>query len=479
LLTESLLLAGLGGALGVLFAWWGSRLLVHFLSTANATVALDMGLDQRVLGFTAALTSITAILFGLLPALRASGVAPNAVLKESSRATSTGPARLRLGKLLVVGQVSLSLVLLFGAGLFLRTLRNLTHLDAGLDAEGVLLVSLDGRNAAQAPEQRAAFHKQLLERLREIPGVVAASQAHITPISGWISGSGFDVPGHAPRTRRDRNALTNRVSGQYFRTFGTPLLAGRDFEERDTPVSAPVAIINEAFARRFTGNPVGQSFSQGPGRSYEVIGVVKDAKYEKLRDPAPATVYFAASQVERPGSSAEFQVRSRLPLLALAPSVRDTVLAVDRNLSLSFKTFARQLNDSLIQERLIAALLGFFALLAVVLVLIGLHGLIAYGVVRRRTEIGVRIALGAERPQVVWLVLRDVMLMTTAGTLLGLLASLAGTRFVESMLYGLAPDDPLTMAAAATLLIALGALAGYLPARRAASLQPMQALREE
>jgi predicted permease len=477
LLTESVLLAAAGGALGVLFALWGSRLLLRMLSTASMPVALEVEPDWRVLGFTAAVTLSTALFFGLLPAFRASGVAPNAALTLDTRAASAAPARLRLGKLLVVSQVALSLVLLFGAGLFLRTLRNLTGLDTGLDATGVVLVSVDGRNVAGAPE-RAALQRRILERLRGVPGVVAASQAQITPISGWMMGGSAVVPGYTPRTRRDANVFTNRVSDQYFRTFGTPLLQGRDFEGRDTPASPPLAIINEAFARRFTGHALGQSFSQG-SRSYEVIAVVKDAKYDRLRDPAPPTAYFATGQDARPGPSAEFQVRSGVALAALAPSLRDAVLAAAPGASLSFKTFDRQVNDSLVQERVIAALLGFFALLALLLVLIGLHGLIAYGVARRRSEIGIRVALGAGRARVLWLVQRDVLLMTTAGTLLGLLASLGLARFVEGLLYGLAPNDPLTMSGAALLLIALGSLAGYLPARRAASLPPMLALREE
>jgi predicted permease len=286
------------------------------------------------------------------------------------------------------------------------------------------------------------------------------------------------VAGYTPRSWQDGTAFYNRVSDRYFETLQTPLLAGRDFNAWDTTRSPAVAVINEALARRFTGNPVGQRFSEGR-YSFQVIGVVKDAKYRSLRDPAPPTAYVPTSQDSEPQVSTNYQIRSTGPALSLIPAVRTAVAGADDTLVMSAKLFRTQVNEALIQERLIATLCAFFGLLALLLAAIGLHGLVSYGVARRRSEIGIRVALGADRPSVLWLILRDVALLTTAGTLLGLVASQTLSRFVEKMLYGLTPSDPLTMASAAALLITMGVLAGYPPARRAASLQPMDTLRDE
>jgi predicted permease len=478
LLTESALLAGIGATLGALLSFWASRALQSFLSTTRDPVALDSHADLRMLGFTAAVTVLTALAFGLLPALRASDVAPDAALEHGGRASNGAPPRLRLGRALVVAQVALSLVLLTGAGLFLRTLHNLATLDTGFVHENVLLLNVDARKSAPAAAERAQLYRRLLESLRAIPGVRQASQAMITPISGFGWTNRADVPGYTPRTWQDGTSFYNRVSDGFFETLQTPLLAGRDFNDFDSARSAPVAIVNEALAARFTGDPIGQSFSEGR-TSFEVIGVVKASKYRSLRAPAPPIAYVPWSQEAAPGASTNFQIRATGPAGALIPAVRAAVLAADPSLVTELRPFRALVNEALVQERLIAALLGFFAVLALLLAAIGLHGLIAYGVARRRREIGIRIALGADRPSVLWLVLRDVMALTTLGTLLGLLASSLLTRSVESMLYGLSPVDPLTLTSAAALLIAIGALAGWLPARRAAALQPMETLRQE
>jgi predicted permease len=478
LLTESALLSLAGAALGLLLAQWGSRVLVQVLSTTSNPVALDTGVDLRMLAFTAAVAALTVLLFGLLPAFRASDVSPNAALQGGRTVSSGAPSRLRLGRALVVAQVGLSLVLLCGAGLFLRTLRNLTSLDTGFAQDNVLLVSLDSRRTEQKGEQRAALYRNVLLALRAIPGVHSASQALITPISGngWVNRA--SVPGYEPRTWQDGTAFYNRVSDQFFETLKTPLLAGRDFDERDTGQAPAVAIVNEALARRFKGDPIGQSFSEGR-YAFQVIGVVKDAKYRTLRDPAPATAYVPASQEGAPPPGVHYQVRATGPALALVPAVRAAIQNADAGLVMSAKLFRTQVDEALIQERLIATLCGSFAVLALLLAVSGLHGLISYDVARRRSEIGIRVALGADRPAVLWLILRDVTLLTTAGTLLGLVASTMLSRFVEKWLYGLSPGDPLTLATAAASLVTIGLLAGYSPARRAASLQPMETLRGE
>lgn len=475
LLSESLLLALLGGALGVLLAHWGSRALAGFLD-----LALDVGIDGRVMGFTGAVALLAALLFGLAPAFLARGVAPNSALKQGSGGSLTGASRQWLGKSLVVAQVGLSLVLLVGAGLLLRTLRNLVTLDAGFETDNVLLINLDVQSAGYPPAQRSEVYKRVLHRLRAIAGVRSASQAVNTPVGGgtWLMRT--EVPGYTPRSRAEGLVAYNRVSEQFFATLGTPLRSGRDFTARDTAGSPAVAIVNETLARRFSGDALGQSLLlPRPGGGtwpVEVIGIVKDAKHRSLRIEAPPAAYLAMSQETRPRTSAEFQVKASRLAPGLVPAVRDAILAVDENVSMSFRTFAAQVNDSLAQERLVATLCGCFALLALLLTVIGLHGLISYGVARRSREIGIRVALGADRRSILWLVLSEVILMTAIGTLLGLIASQALSRLVDRLLYGVAANDALTTAVA---VAALGALAGYLPARRAAAQHPLAALRNE
>jgi putative ABC transport system permease protein len=485
LMSESLLLSILGAAGGLLFAVWGSRLLVRFLSRTGNELQLDTAPDLRVLAFTIGVAILTGILFGLAPAMRATGVSPNNVLKEHARGMAGG--RLGLGRALVTGQVALSLMLLVGAGLFLGTLRNLLRTDLGFSRHNVLLVRADMMQSNVPKAERPRMYQEIVERLRAIPGVLSASSSVLTPIShmGW---NNFVEPeGYSPKGKDDTLVWFNRVSPGFFATMRQPLLIGRDFSAHDDAGAPRVILISESAARRFFGNanPVGKTIripsDDQPGKhdAYQVIGVVKDAKYGNVKEAPALTVYLACAQDTSPWPATNFEVRTAGPVEASIPAVRGAIGEVNRGVSLEFRNFETQVSESLLQPRMVALLSAFFGGLALLLAMIGLYGVTAYGVARRQAEIGIRMALGAQPGSVVWLVLREVAAMLAIGTLLGLVASLAAGRLVASLLYGVKPQDamPLTIAAA-VLGIATG-IAAYLPAHRAARLDPMVALREE
>ena len=478
LMTESLLLAGCGAAAGFLLALWGSRVLVRMLSTAANPVAIDTAPDLRLLGFTIGVAILTALVFGLAPAIRGTRVGLNHVLKENDRGSGRGGARFHLGKALVALQVALSLVLLVGAGLFLGTLRNLLTLDTGFDRHNILMVSATLPRST-LPAQRARAYGELLERFRALPGVASAAANLLTPIerAGWSHP--VAVEGYTPQSRQDAIVFLNRVSPRYFDTMRTPVLVGRDFNEHDDLNSARVILINEQAARRFFAgsNPIGRTMAV-PERCV-VIGVVKDTKYNRVTETPRPIAYVAFSQVAAPDSSTHYAVRASGPVEPLIAPLRAAVAAVDPGISVEFHNFDTQVKESLVQQQMVALLSTIFGLLALVLAMVGLYGVTTYSVVRRRGEIGIRMALGAQRGSVIRLMLRDVAMMGAVGMLAGLAASLAAGRLVKSLLYGIRADDPLELAAAAILLAAAIALAAYIPAQRAARLDPMTALREE
>ena len=487
LLSESLLLSGIGAALGLAFATWGSALLVRQLSTAGRPVFLDLALDWRVLGFTAAVAVGTAILFGTVPAFRAARVEPNEAIKEQGRGVA-GERRAGLGGALVVGQVALSLVLVVAAGLFMRTFSALAHLDLGFDRGKVLVVDVTAQQAELKPAERTALFERVLEAAQAVPGVSHAALSVITPVSGSAWNNLVEVPGAPELSERDRISFMNYVTPDWFATYGTQILAGRAFDDRDRAGSKPVAIVNEAFARRFLNgaNPVGHTVrEQGrPGQEMpfmEIVGLARDAVYRSVRDPVPPTMYLPLAQPPEDGPMSSISVSARAaggsPAL-LTKSVVDAVAGVDRNLTLTVHLLADQVDASLLQERIVAMLSGFFGALALLLAGIGLYGVTAYAVSRRRTEIGIRLALGAQPGGVVRLVLRRVALLVGAGVVVGGVTSLWAARFAGSLLFGLQPRDPVTLAAAAVVLAAVGALAGWLPARRASRVDPATVLRE-
>jgi predicted permease len=486
LLTESVLLSVLGAVLGLAFARWGSMLLVRMITTSNSTLFLDLRIDWRMLGFTAGVAILTGILFGLAPAWRSTRLALNASLKEGGRANTSGRSQFRLGRALVAVQVGLSLLLLVGAGLFVRTFLNLTGMDMGFTRQNVLLVSVNLRALNTPTAARQALFDELLDRVRTIPGVRSASQSALTPVGSSSWNDIIHPDGYTPKGERDLLVWLNQVSPKYFETLGTPLLAGRDFDSRDTLNSPSVAIINETLAHRFFGmtSPVGKTYwtenSAGQRNGvFQIVGVVRDARYNNLRDGDVGTAYVAASQESKPQQGTTLEIRSAISTVSLTTSVKQTFGAVDGRISLSFKTLERQVEESILGERLLASLGGFFAVLALLLASVGLYGVISYMVNRRRNEIGIRMALGASRGPVLWLVLREVGLLVGAGLVLGTGAALATTRFLRTILFGVAAKDAVTIASAAALLGMVAAAAGFVPARRASRIEPMEALREE
>jgi putative ABC transport system permease protein len=484
LLTESLLLSSMGAVLGVLFAEWASRMLVRFLDTSNSTVVLDLSIDLRVLAFTMGVAVATGILFGLAPAWQGTHVDPHSAMKATARGVVESHARFGLGKMLVTVQVALSLVLLVGAGLMLKTFAKLATLDTGFDKNQVLLIRVDPRYASVPLDRRLPLYQELQQRLGAIPGVRSASFADITPVSGSDSNQIVHVEGYVPKSRKDMVVWTNSISPEFFVTMETPLIAGRDFNEHDTLHAPLVAVINESMASKFFGSPlsaVGKTFRNGWNEisgPIQIIGVVKDTKYTSLRAEGEAIAYYPLSQLP-PMRWANFVLRANGPAASLIPSVKAAVDEVNHDITLQFRTLALQVDESLGRERLLATLSGFFGALALALAVIGLYGVMSYNVARRRNEIGIRMALGAEQARVLRMVLGEVAILLVAGLALGLAVAVFSTRLLAGFLYRLEPNDPTTLVTACVVLAVSAVVAGLLPARRAANLDPMTALREE
>jgi len=483
LLAESFLLTLAGTALGIL-ARWLSRGLVSFLSTKEGALYLDLQPDWRMLAFTAAVAVLTCVLFGLAPAFRATRGDPSSAMKGSGRGLTADRERFGARRALVISQVALSLVLLVGALLFAGSLRKLMTLDPGFQQNGLLVAAVDISRANLPSPVRAEFYKNLVDSLRATPGIEAAASVDIVPISGNGWNSFIEFPGEQ---RKDRLVpWFNRVSAGYFETIGTPLLAGRDFNDRDTTASPDVVIVNEEFSRKFLNgaNPLGRQFRLvvGPGQTphlYQVVGIVKNTKYQNLREDFKPQVFVAASQDTAPGVNKNFLIRSRLPLGPLLPLVKNVIEGQNSQAGIEFHSFVEQVSDSLLRERLMATLSGFFALLAAILATVGLYGVISYMIAKRRNEIGIRIALGAGRSTVVGMILREAGMLVAAGWIAGSALAVGGGRAAASLLYGFMPGDPWIIGGAGLLLAAAALLAVLLPALRASRLEPMTALREE
>ncbi len=480
LLTESLLLAGLGAVAGILLAWRLGKLLVLMASTGLEPLPLDVTPNARILGFTLLVSLFSAIIFGTAPALRASRIEPNSSLK-SGKGASDAASRSRLGKALVVAQVALSLVLLVGAGLFVRTLINLQNLPSGFDQQNVFVLRIGSTAIGYKGAQLNSLLGGVEEKVKAIPGVRAASFSLLVFQGGWSS-SVF-TRDQIQLEIQNRIVWNNKVGPDFFAAMGIPLLEGRVFGPQDTDKSQQVAVISETMARRFfpNGSPLGKRFGRGsPENSgqFEIIGVVKDAKYESLTEEWRPIAYYPYSQnIEALGA---FVVRFSGAPEAVVPQIRRAISEVDRNLPIDeVVSLSERIGRSLVQQKLVARLASFFSALALLLACVGLYGVLSYSVARRTKEIGVRMALGAKRKDVLWLAMREALTLVVAGVVIGLLASLAATRTVSTFLYGLEPNDPMTIATATVLLLALSALASYLPARRASRISPMAALREE
>jgi predicted permease len=523
LLTESVLLGIIGGLLGLLFAYWGASLLLPLLSQGETAVHLNLSPDARVLGFTVAVSLLTGVLFGLAPAFLATRVDMNSVLKNDSTglAPNSGSSGSRLasmafGKIFIVSQVALSLLLLIGAGLFVRSLRNLQQVDAGFVRENVLVMKLEPVGSDRKSPQLAARYDQLLRRVEAVPGVKLASLVGYSPMSRreWLvmgqnpeNRNSMVIQGYTPQPGQELNIPWMQVYPNSFATLGIPLVAGRDFRPQDSgqwrpanvcPPSArapQVGIINESMARRFFGkeSPIGRHFGftnsvancrgaaePEPAGQIEIIGVVKDVIYTSLRSERREMFYLPFHQATTGRGQMTLVVRTAGDPMPVIAAVRREVRAMDPAMPMfEVETLTTQIAASLQQERLLATLSSGFGFLALLLSCLGIYGIFSYAVARRTREIGIRMALGAERRDVLWLVLRDALRLVLLGALLGILAAVAAARLVSSQLFGISAADPAAIGLATLVLLAVAAIAGYLPARRATLVDPLVALRDE
>jgi putative ABC transport system permease protein len=486
MLTECVLLSSAGALLGILFARWGTALLVRYLSTARNTVFLDLSLDWRILTFTAAVAVFTGLLFGVVPAVRSTRVSLTSAMKGGQTVEGERRARFRPGKWIVASQVALSLVLIVAAGLFLRSLVKLATLDIGFDRNNVLLVSAKLNLPSVTPEQQSVMFEQVESRLQTLPGVVSAGRSVLTPMSRMVWNNILLVDSPNAPTGENAIAFFNFISPGYFETLHTPLLAGRNFNDHDIKTSPQVAIVNETLARKFFPNlnPLGKYFRVEPEPGQfaplvQIVGITKDAKYQSLREDTFATAYFPITQVTEPIDADSFELRTAARPSLLIPAVQDAVAGVNKSIQLEFHTLAEQVDDSLVQERLLATLSGFFGGLALLLAMIGLYGALSYLVTLRRPEFGIRMALGAVPVSILRLVLKDVTVVLAGGVTAGAFLSFLTVRLLQKMLFGLSPYDLPTIVTAIGLLSTVALLAGYLPARRAMRVDPMVALRYE
>jgi len=499
LLTESLLLAALSGVIGLIFARWGAHILLAYLPY-QTSAALNLSFDAQMIGFTLAVSLFAGLLFGLVPALRATRLDLNAAMKEAA-GVNAGRSRLILHNMLVVTQVALSLCLLIGAGLFVRSLQNLKNLDAGFDPENVVLFELSNM-PSYTPAQRVSVLNQLFEKLESLPGARSASRAQFSLLSGTTNTMRITVDGYTQRPDEDLVCHQLWVGPKFFETMGIALLQGRDFNAQElqpltgssvsnqsskanaTYTASLASIINETMAREYFGNrnPLGQHFrlQDGPfkGLPIEVIGVAKDTKYASLREQTPRTFYLSFFQAPTDGGGT-YLLRT-LDTTSNAAAIQRVVQELNPQIQVvNLQTMNDVVDSSLMQERFIAQVGGFFSLTALLLACIGLYGVMSYATSRRTQEIGIRMALGASRSEVLKLVLGQGMRLILVGVLLGLSAALAITQITKSLLFGLSATDPMTYAAVTILLIAVTLLACYLPARRATKVDPLVALRCE
>jgi predicted permease len=474
LLTESMLIALIGTGCGLLLTAWGNTVLFRLLWPARNP--LELQIDGRVLAFTLVVSGVTVLLFGLIPALSATQTSPMSSLKDRS---SLGSPRLRLGKGLVSIQVALTLILLIGAGLFTRTLLNLYQVETGFNPKNLLVFGLDASKSGHQGSQLSDFYERARASIAELPGVQDVAYSNISLLSGWTNdGRGVHVAGRSDPTLEKMHVLFLNVSDSFLSTLGIPLISGRTFGMADNAGSSKVVMVNKAFAQAAfpNENPIGQIVTLDG--DFQIVGICGDITYASLKRPIEPTLYFPYCQ--RGGGRVYFEVRTTLDPMALVPPVRKVVAGLDRHIPLDgIKTQAVQLNESIAQERLFTILCGGLALLALQLSCIGLYGLQSYNVAQRTREIGIRMALGAMPGDVVRPILREALVLTGAGVAVGLPVALALTRILRGNLYGIEPHDPATLIGAVALLLAIGAAAAWFPARRAAKIDPLSALRTE
>lgn len=481
LLTESVLLATLGGIAGIVLAWWGSRLLLLMASDSSESLPLDVTPNSRILGFTLLASMLSAVIFGTAPALRAARTQLNASLKSGKgavQATSQSP----LGKVLVVTQVALSLLLLVGAGLFVRTLINLQNVPTGFNQQNVLLFKMDPATTGYKGAQFAPLLREVEEKVKSVVGVQAVSFSYTIFNQGQWTSKVFTQD--QTSVEEQGRAIRQNVVGQdYFTAMGIPILLGRGFGPQDTDKSPKVALISETMAQRYfpDSSPLGKRFGTGNPKSndqIEIIGVVKDARYGSLTEELQPMVYY--SHAQRPQPLSNFVVRFSGAPESIIPQVRQAIQEVNQKLPVDeIVSLPKHIERSLVQQKLIAQLASFFGLLALLLACIGLYGVLSYAVARRTNEIGIRMALGAQSSDVLWLILREALVLVLTGIVIGLLFSFVATQMASSLLFELKPNDPLTITLATLLLIIVATVAGCLPARRATKVDPLVALRHE
>ena len=482
LLGESVLLAFMGTALGLLFAYWSRGLLLGLRQFNGAAAVLDLPLDARVLAFTIGVTAAVAVLFGLAPALRATRIDLTSEFQSGGRLLGTR-ARSRLGQALMVVQIALSLVLLVSAGLFVQTLRNLEQVAPGFNPEQLALFRIEASPAGYPREGFTRLHLQLQERLEQIPGVRAATFSRVPLLAGTRSNRRTIIPGYTPPAGTSLNININGVSPNFFSAMEIPLFAGRSFTDADAEAAPKVAIVGHAFARRYFGgsNPVGLRITFGansntPATEIDIVGMVRDAKYTTLREADPVTIYLPAAQML--DGVANYAVRTAGEPAAIGGAIRAAVREIDPTLPvIDLRTQEQQIERRTSEERLFAQLSSFFGVVALTLACVGLYGLMSYLVLQRTGEIGLRLALGARPAEVLRMVLRESLALVAIGVVVGAAVAYGVRRFVESLLFGVTAADPLTYAVVAAVLVAVTLLASLRPARRAARVDPMTALR--
>ncbi len=496
LLVESVLLSAVGGILGLVVASWTTRFLLGFMPTSDTPHVISGAIASRVLLFNFAVSIATGVVFGLVPALRSTKPNLAPTLKDEVGSVIGGGGGVRLRKALVIAQVTLSVLLLVGAGLFIRSLRNLRVLDLGLKIDNLIAFNVSPGLSGYAPTRAKLFDQQILSRVAAMPGVANVALAQMGLLEGNEWDSSITIDGYAAKPGEDMNPFCNAVSPNYFKTMGIGLIEGRDFNERDVLFTAPnpdrdapppyrVAIVNESYAKHYfgersaLGHHIGFGIDPGTKTPVEIVGVVKDSKYTGVRDEIPRTVYVPFFENDFASGAVIYVRTSSVPTSAFA-SIREALRQIDGNVPMyNPRTLEHQIDTSLLNERIVATLSSGFGLLATLLAVIGLYGVMAYTVARRTREIGVRMALGAVPKHVVWLVMRDVLTLVGAGIAIGIVAALSLSRLVQSQLYGVTSHDPVTIVGAALALGAVALVAGYIPAWRATRVNPVLALRYE
>jgi len=485
LMTESLILALAGGAAGLALASWTLSVIVNSIPEDQGASGLTSQLDYRVLIFACLISVVTGVLFGLVPALRATHTDLQSVLKDQGVNVSGGRTNVRVRKFLLTSQIALTAALLSAAGFFAHSLLNLKTQDLGVRPDHVLEFSISPELNRYTPPQTIALADRIRKSMGPLPGVRSASESEIPMLANSNSSSNVTVPGYNAQEDEDMNVDQNFVGPNFLATMGIPLLNGREFSEADTGTSPKVAIINEAMARRFFAgrNPIGLRFGFGGGKDVkldtEIVGIVKDSKNTDVKQAARPFAFLPYSQSEHAGN-ATFYVRTNQDPVALTATVRNLIAGFDANLPVyGVKTLTAQVDEIMFTDRLVTIFSLCLGLLASLLAAVGLYGVMAYVVARRTREIGIRMALGATQQNVAWMILREILGMLAAGLCVGLIAAYGIGRVVESLLFGVKASDPVVFVLAAVLLAAVAMLAGWLPSRKAANVDPMVALRYE